>query len=71
MKKVQINLEYQNKIYSSQEAEMSEAEIKTVKDFMEQISKGKMSYLTFENNGTHFHFPKNIIENSIISLVVT
>lgn len=38
---------------------------------MEQISKGKMSYLTFENNGTHFHFPKNIIENSIISLVIT
>jgi len=71
MKKVQINLEYQNKIYSSQEAEMSEDEIKTVKDFMEQISKGKMSYLTFENNGTHFHFPKNIIENSIISLVIT
>ena len=71
MKKVQINLEYQNKIYSSQEAEMSEAEIKTVKDFMEQISKGKMSYLTFENNGTHFHFPKNIIENSIISLAIT
>jgi hypothetical protein len=71
MKKVQINLEYQNKIYSSQEAEMSDDEIKTVKDFMEQISKGKMSYLTFENNGTHFHFPKNIIENSIISLVIT
>lgn len=70
MKKVQINLEYQNKIYSSQEAEMSEDEIKTVKDFMEQISKGKMS-LTFENNGTHFYFPKNIIENSIISLVIT
>ena len=71
MKKVKINLEYQNKIYSSQEAEMSEDEIKTVKDFMEQISKGKISYLTFENNGTHFHFPKNIIENSIISLVIT
>jgi hypothetical protein len=71
MKKVQINLEYQNKIYSSQEAEMSDDEIKTVKDFMEQISKGKMSYLTFENNGTHFHFPKKIIENSIISLVIT
>ena len=71
MKKVKINLEYQNKIYSSQETEMSEDEIKTVKDFMEQISKGKMSYLTFENNGTHFHFPKNIIENSIISLVIT
>lgn len=71
MKKVQINLDYQNKIYSSQEAEMSEDEIKTVKDFIEQISKGKMSYLTFENNGTHFHFPKNIIENSIISLVIT
>lgn len=70
MKKVQINLEYQNKIYSSQESEMSEDEIKTVKDFMEQISKGKMSYLAFENNGTHFHFPKNIIENSIISLVI-
>ena len=71
MKKVQINLEYQNKIYSSQEAEMSDEEIKTIKEFMEQISKGKMSYLTFENNGTHFHFPKNIIENSIISLVIT
>ena len=71
MKKVQINLEYQNKIYSSQEAEMSDEEIKTIKEFMEKISKGKMSYLTFENNGTHFHFPKNIIENSIISLVIT
>ena len=71
MKKVQINLEYQNKIYSSQEAEMPDEEIKTIKEFMEQISKGKMSYLTFENNGTHFHFPKNIIENSIISLVIT
>ncbi len=71
MKKVQINLEYQNKIYSSPEAEMSDEEIKTIKEFMEQISKGKISYLTFENNGTHFHFPKNIIENSIISLVIT
>ena len=71
MKKVQINLEYQNKIYSSQEAEMPDEEIKTIKEFMEQISKGKISYLTFENNGTHFHFPKNIIENSIISLVIT
>ena len=71
MKKVQINLEYQNKIYSSQEAEMSDKEIKTIKEFMEQISKGKISYLTFENNGTYFHFPKNIIENSIISLVIT
>ena len=71
MKTVQINLEYQNKIYSSQEAEMSDEEIKTIKEFMEQISKGKISYLSFENNGTHFHFPKNIIENSIISLVIT
>jgi hypothetical protein len=71
MKKVQINLEYQNKFYSSQESEMSDEEIKTVKEFMEQISKGKISYLTFKNNGTHFHFSKNIIENSIISLVIT
>jgi hypothetical protein len=71
MKKVQINLEYQNKIYSSQEDEISEDEIRRLKDFIELISKGEVSYLAFENNGTHFHFPKNIIENSIISLVIT
>lgn len=71
MKKAQIILEYQNKIYSSEVSEVSEDEIKILKDFMEQISKGKISYLTFENKGTHFYFLKNIIENSIISLVIT
>lgn len=71
MKKLQIKLEYQDKTYSSQIAEVSEEEIVEIKNFLEKVTKGSMSYLTFENEGTHYHFPKNIIENSIISLVIT
>jgi hypothetical protein len=71
MKKVQVNVEYQNKVYSSKLEEMSDEEIETSINFLTKISKGEVSYLTFEVNGTHRFFTKKILENSIISLVVT
>jgi hypothetical protein len=71
MKKVQINVEYQNKVFSSKIEEMSGEDIETTIKFLGQISKGEVSYLSFEVDGTHYFFTKNILENSIISLVVT
>lgn len=70
MKRIKISLQYENKTFSSNEREVSDDEIQKVKDFLNKVAQGQIINLCIENNGMYYYFPKNIIDNSIITLDV-
>ena len=69
MKKVAINIEFNGKNVTSNYSEFTDEEIKTLQQFCETAVSGKISYLKIESENKEYYFPKQIIEQSVISLV--
>lgn len=57
--------------YKSKPGELNSEELKELQDTVIRVTEGDYSWfsITDENNNKH-HFPKNILSNSIISIIV-
>jgi hypothetical protein len=69
--KIQIKLDYNDKVYSSNTQECTEEDVKEAKDLIKKISEGKVTHLSVENGFEEFFFTKSILEMSIITVIVT
>lgn len=68
--KVSIKLEYQDKVYTSDYKNVTESEFFEMGDFIENIVKGKINWLSFQKDNQTIYFGKNILEESIITLSI-
>ena len=68
--KVQIKLEYRDKVYLSDVIESNQKELEEVEELMEDISKGKAEHLSFENKNEKYFFSKSVLEQSVITVIV-
>jgi hypothetical protein len=66
--KISIKLEYRDKIYTSDYAEMTEEEYKQMTDLIEKIVEGKVTYFTFKKDNQNFYFGQKILEESIVTV---
>lgn len=66
MKKSQITIDYNGRVYKSSAKEIITDAEKAIK----MAVKGELSYLNFDSeaDGQTLYFPKNILVNSIISI---
>lgn len=69
MKKVAINIEFNGKNVTSNYSEFTDYDIKILQQICENAASGKLSYLKVESENKEYYFPKQIIEQSVISLV--
>jgi hypothetical protein len=69
--KIQIKLEYYNKIYLSDTTECTQNDVSEAKNLMKQIAKGKITYLSIKNGFEEYYFIKEVLEKSIITVIVT
>jgi len=69
--KIQIKLDYNNKVYLSNTQECTEEDVEQAKDLIKKISEGKVTHLSIENGVEEFFFTKSILEMSIITVIVT
>lgn len=66
--KVSIKLEYRDKTYTSDYAEMTEEEYKQMTDLIEKIVEGKVTYFTFKKANQNFYFGQKILQESIVTV---
>ena len=69
--KIQIKLDYLDKIYLSKEQECEQNDVDQAKDLIKKIAEGKITYLSIENKTEEYFFTKQILEKSIITVIVT
>jgi hypothetical protein len=69
--KIQIKLDYNDKVYLSNTQECTKEDIEQAKDFIKKISEGKVTHLSIENGVDEHFFTKSILEMSIITVIVT
>ena len=69
MKKIAVNVEFKNKNYISDYTEYNEKDEESVKDLIKSGVQGNLKHLAFRFQNKEYYFPKEIITQSIISLV--
>ena len=69
MKKVAINIEFNNKNITSKYNEFTDEQIETLQKICEEVAKGNISFLKIESENNEYYFPEQILKQSIISLV--
>jgi hypothetical protein len=69
--KIQIKLDYNDKVYLSNTQECTKEDVEKARDLIKKISEGKTTHLSIENGFEEFFFTKSILEMSIITLIVT
>lgn len=69
--KVQIMVAYGNDVYSSHVKEFTQEEIDDTKGYLKQIAEGKATYLSVENGEQEYFFSKQILAQSVITIIVT
>lgn len=70
MKKVQIRLQYREKVYFSDISEINQDDFKELEVLVEKISRGNVDFFSMKNLNYTYHFPKKILNNSIISIII-
>lgn len=66
--KVSIKLEYRDKTYISDYAEITEEEYKQMTDLIEKIVECKITYFTFKKDNQIFYFGQKILQESIVTV---
>jgi hypothetical protein len=70
MSKVAISIKHNNtEIISDFGEDSTKQEIEKLSDFLKSAVKGELTYLTFKSNNREYIFPKNVLINSIVSIV--
>jgi len=69
--KLSIKIEYKDKVYTSNYAEVSEEEKNELNDLIEKAVDGKASHLTFKKDNQNYFFGKKILEESVVSIIHT
>ena len=69
--KIQIKLDYNDKVYLSNSQECTKEDVEQTKDLIKKISEGKVTRLSIENGVEEYFFTKSILEMSIITVIVT
>ena len=68
--KIQIKLDYNDKVYLSNAQECTEVDVEQAKQLIKKISEGKVTHLSIENGFEEYFFTKSILEMSIITVIV-
>jgi hypothetical protein len=68
---IQIKLDYNDKIYLSNKKECTKEHIEETKDLITQVAQGKMTYMSIESGCEEYFFTKEVLEKSIITVIVT
>ena len=66
--KVSIKLEYKDKVYTSDYAEISEEEKNQLTELIEKIVEGKATHFTFQKDNQNYYFGKKVLEESIVTI---
>ncbi len=69
--KIQVKLDYNDKIYLSNTTECTQNDVSEAKNLMKQIAQGKITYLSIESGFEEYYFTKEVLEKSIITVIVT
>lgn len=69
MTKAAINIEYNNKHVISDYTEFTDEEFNRIKRICEDVASGKMTYFKMKSKNMEYYFPKQILEQSIITIV--
>jgi len=69
--KIQIKLEYLDKVYYSNNTECKQDDVVKGKELIKQVSQGELNYLSMQNGFDEYYFTKSILELSIITVIVT
>ena len=69
--KIQVKLDYNDKIYLSNTTECTQDDVSEAKNLMKQIAQGKITYLSIESGFEEYFFTKEVLEKSIITVIVT
>ena len=67
--RVYIKLEYKEKVYRSRYQELDGDEMETLENLMQKITDGDASRFQFENNNETYYFGRNILNESIITVI--
>jgi hypothetical protein len=68
---IQIKLDYNDKIYLSNKQECTKEDVEKAKDLIKQIAQGENDYLSIESGCEEYYFTKEVLEKSIITVIVT
>ena len=69
--KIQIVLEYKDKTYESDIDELTDDEYNSLTGLIEQFSQGKGGYFRFDSGDKQHYFNKQILKQSIITIIKT
>jgi hypothetical protein len=69
--KIQIKVDYNDKVYLSNPQECTKEGVKQAKNSIKKISEGKITHLSIKNGFEEYFFTKSILEMSIITVIVT
>lgn len=69
MKKVAINISYDDRSYTSDYKQLTDNELSELHNLCEKAIEGKLTYMQIYSENKEYFFPKNILERSVISLV--
>ena len=71
MKKLQIKLEYLDKVYWSAPAEVTDTEIQSANEMVSNIAMGKTTNLSIINGDLQHYFTEKILSESIITVIIS
>jgi uncharacterized protein (DUF779 family) len=69
--KIQIKLQYLDKVYYSNNTECDEEKVSKCKELIKEITEGQSTYFSIINGFEEYFFTKSILELSIITVIVT
>lgn len=69
MKKVAINVEYNGKSITSDSTEYSDTDFVLVQQLCQEAASGKLTYLKFNGGNNEHYFSKQILMQSVITLI--
>lgn len=68
---IQVRLEYKDKVYLSNKTKCTDDDVKEAKNLIKQIAQGKITYLSIESDIKEYYFTKQVLEKSILTVIVT
>jgi hypothetical protein len=69
--KLQILLEYQDKVYATSSIDATKQNIEMAKELIKKAVEGSVSHISLLNNDVEYFIPKSILEKSVILLIIS
>jgi hypothetical protein len=68
---MEVSLKLVHKLgnFESDVNETNEEGYKELVEFIEQVTQGKVSFISFQKKGIEYYFPEDIVKQSIISII--